>query len=71
MYDDGTSEEVFSFFTTLPSDDGSYTCEINDQKVSSDEFDESFDENWPDSSRLTSSNTSYAFTYDNFDKYCS
>lgn len=71
MYDDGTSEEVFSFFTTLPSDDGSYTCEINDQKVSSDEFEESFGENWPDSSRLTSSNTSYAFTYDDFDKYCS
>ncbi len=71
MSDDGSAKELFSFFSTLPSEDGNYSCEVNDQKVSYDEYEKQFDENWPDSSMLTSSNTSYAFTYEDFDKYCS
>ena len=71
MYDDGTSEEIFSFFTTLPSDDGSYTCKINDQSVSKEKFDEESDKYWPDGEDLTESNTSYSFDYESFDRYCS
>ena len=71
IYDDGTSEEIFSFFTTLPSDDGSFTCKINDQSVSKEKFDEENDKYWPDGEDLTESNTSYSFDYESFDRYCS